>query len=596
MLLVVDPNETGKTTLCEAISAALFGLPRGKVAGQKARDLRRPRSGAPFAVGLDVRFSGKRWTVDRDLEGGTLRVVDRDSGNDVTRDFLRPSGRDVVGERATGLTEPLFRTTAYVAQNVLDRDELDSTLTVELARIADSGGGEASVVRALRALQEVRAKMPGASTGASVSVETEILRLTRKGDDARNECERLETARNEAAVAAARLARLTGEVATETRKARLADLAVVERERRELAAHLAKTMLDAETRRPRARPRRCGPRPRGMRPRGAARRRPRAPPGRAAPGARGPPRGARERTGPRQREGRDRLSRFRRAGSAERGGTQPALRAPALGGGVGGEAARAAGGARNQREELRREGLADDWTGSTASPGPTANSCGVPRRSVRRWSCGGVQCDRHAAEARAGAAILVGERRERLRLAMRFLAVSGFLLPLGLLLVASSYRPVGLGLSVFAACLRSSRGGFFLKAQGHGKDDERNAGPKEAAARLEAQQLRKKALRISGCVSMRSRGEPASATPRPSSRRSAGHAPRRPNARRSWNARRGRPPSTIGARGSPRSSRRFARSWARPRVCRRSTRPSGFSPCSPIWRGLCGRPIPVFRA
>ncbi|MBL8115066.1 MAG: hypothetical protein JNK60_19440 [Acidobacteria bacterium] len=494
MLLVVDPNETGKTTLCEAISAALFGLPRGKVAGQKARDLRRPRSGAPFAVGLDVRFSGKRWTVDRDLEGGTLRVVDRDSGNDVTRDFLRPSGRDVVGERATGLTEPLFRTTAYVAQNVLDRDELDSTLTVELARIADSGGGEASVVRALRALQEVRAKMPGASTGASVSVETEILRLTRKADDARNECERLEAARNEASLAAARLARLTGEVAAETRKARLAELAVVERERRELAGLLARTRQDAETRRAleaeaemlRAEAQRYASaavqraddlvRRRGELPQALAARR----------AALVSERGLAE------REGRDRLARFGGLGSLneeERGRLSALLLSVVE---SGGEAARAVEALESQREELRREGLADDLDRLDGISGPDREFVWGAEEERTSLELRGVQCDRHAAEAQAGAAILVGERRERLRLAMRFLAVSGFLLPVGLLLVASSYRPVGLGLSVFAACLALLGGGFFLKARGHGRDDEEKRRAEEAAARLEAQQLRKR--------------------------------------------------------------------------------------------------------
>ena len=73
---------------------------------------------------LDVAASSGRYTIERDLDAGTLRVVDRDRGEDRTAEFLRGGGRDAVGEKLTGLTEPLFRTTAYVGQNVLDGDAL----------------------------------------------------------------------------------------------------------------------------------------------------------------------------------------------------------------------------------------------------------------------------------------------------------------------------------------------------------------------------------------------------------------------------------------------------------------------------------------
>ena len=103
-------------------------------------------------VGLDVSAGGRIWSIDRDLDAGTLRIVDRDRGLDATHEFLRAGGKDAFGETVTGgLGEPLFRATAYVKQNVLDTDRLEAGLTVELARIADSGGGEASVVRALKA-------------------------------------------------------------------------------------------------------------------------------------------------------------------------------------------------------------------------------------------------------------------------------------------------------------------------------------------------------------------------------------------------------------------------------------------------------------
>lgn len=248
LLLVLEPNESGKSTLCEAIVAALYGLPKGRAAGGRSREARKPRSGAPTRLRLEVATGNSRYTVERDFDAGTLRVVDRDRGEDRTADFLRPGGRDAVGEKLTGLTEPLFRTTAYVGQNVLDGDALDASLTVELARIADSGGGEASVVRALRLLEAARTRMPEATTGAQVSVETEAVRSGRRVEEKRAEVARLAKAREAAVEAAVRLARLTSEQDAARRAAELAEVAVVESERRSLAAEMERREAEARRR------------------------------------------------------------------------------------------------------------------------------------------------------------------------------------------------------------------------------------------------------------------------------------------------------------------------------------------------------------
>src|ERR1019366_4370326 len=193
-------------------------------------------SGAPLRVGLDVLAGGIRWSVDRDLEVGTIRVVDRDRGLERTQEFLRLGGRDAFGETVTGgLTEELFRATAYVSQNVLDRDSLDAGLTVELARIADSGGGEASVVRALKTLDAVLLDMPEPAAGAKISVDTEIARLGRRVEGLKERRADLAARRAVAAQASARLSGCAKAHDEARRAAEIAALAEVLAHRRALA-------------------------------------------------------------------------------------------------------------------------------------------------------------------------------------------------------------------------------------------------------------------------------------------------------------------------------------------------------------------------
>ncbi len=231
LLLAVDANEVGKTTLCEAIVAGLYGIPKGRGTGMRPRDLRRPRSGAPFSVALDVEVEEERWSVERDLSAGTVRIVDRGSGTDRTSEFIRSGGRDVFGERATGLTEGLFRSTAYVGQNMLDRDELDSSLTVELARIADAGGGDASVLRALKSLEVARTRMPEPLTGPTVSVDTEVARAERLVSELEAEVAKRQRALEGAAAASARRARAAEELARARRLLSLVEASIDETDR-----------------------------------------------------------------------------------------------------------------------------------------------------------------------------------------------------------------------------------------------------------------------------------------------------------------------------------------------------------------------------
>ena len=497
LLLLLEPNETGKSSLCEAITAALYGLPKGRTAGGRSREMRRPRSGAPTRLRLEVVVGAGRFTVERDFDAGTLRVFDLERGEDRTAEFVRAGGRDAVGERLTGLTEPLFRTTAYVGQNVLDADALDASLTVELARIADSGGGEASVVRALRLLEAARARMPDATTGAQVSVETEIVRASRRVEEKRGEAARLARAREAAVEAARRLAALTAARDEARRAVALAEVAAVESERRSLAADLERREterrrrieLEAETERlerdasvftPEALAEVDALRSaRGSRPEALAA-------ARAALAAQ------RDASAAEDRERRRRAGRLAELDAEARGRLRRLLESAVD---AAGEAAAAETALEAEWRELRREGLAEDLRRLDGLGAPDRDFVAEAEERRQALELSGVQLDRKVADAGARAAIAAGERKVLVRRARALVVAGGLVLPFVLGAALRKGRvddPLVLTLAVFAAVLALYGGIAWGRGRGYRVEDEARWRKEETAARAEAQETRRR--------------------------------------------------------------------------------------------------------
>lgn len=497
LLLVLEPNETGKSTLCEALVAALYGLPKGRAAFGRSREARKPQSGAPFRLLVEVASAAGRFTVERDFDAGTLRVVDRDRGEDRTAEFLRAGGRDAVGEKLTGLTEPLFRTTAYVGQNVLDGDTLDASLTVELARIADSGGGEASVVRALRLLDSARARMPEATTGAQVSVETEIVRSGRKAEEKRAEVGRLARAREAGAEAAARLARLTAECAAARRAAALAEVAVVESERRSLEAETSRREAEAARRRELEEESALLAREAGL---FSAESLARLDGVRAARGARPEALAAARAALEEERRAAaadDRERRRRAGGLGELPAEARARLRTLLEGAVAAqrESAAAEEALEVEWEELRREGLAEDLRRLDGLAPADREFVASAEEDRQALELSGVQLDRRVADAGARAAIAAGERKVLVRRASALVVAAAFCVPLVVAAAVMRGRvddPLVLTLAVFAVALALYGGAAWARGTGHRREDEARSREDEAAARAEAQEARKR--------------------------------------------------------------------------------------------------------
>lgn len=461
------------------------------------RELRRPWGGGPLAVGLDLTFEGTRLAVDRDLAGGTVRVVERDRGVDRTAEFLRPGGRDVVGERLTGLTEPLLRTTAYVSQNVLEGDALDSALTLELARIADAGGGEASVVRALRALDGARARMPDAVSGPTVSVETEVVRTRRRAEERRAEASRRRVLRDAAAAASSRLEVARKRLAAARRRASLLEAAVAAAEREALGSRLASLRDAAASREALEAEAEAISRDtllleddalaavdalrqeRGTRPERLAR----------ALGAL-----ARERE-ELSHEAAQRARRFGPLGTLPEEARRRLARLLAAAADSEVEVARAEGELEAQWDELRREGLAEDLKRLDSLPAGDRDFLHGVEEERRALELSGVQADRRAAEAIDLGRIVVSERKVRVAAGRRLVAAGLFAAVLSAALWLSVPRvpgPAAAAASAFAVALAATGSLFWAQGRRHRSADEEAAREAEGTARAEAAEARRR--------------------------------------------------------------------------------------------------------
>ncbi len=499
MLMVIDRNESGKSTLCEAIVTALFGLTRAAsllAPGAKLKDMRRPRKGGPFSAGLLVEAEGTVFQIERDIETGSLSVFDADRKIDRTPEFFRAKSREMLGERLTGLSESLFRSTAYVGQTVLNRDTFDSMLAMELSRIADSGGGEGTVLRAHRAIEAVRAKMFDSLLGASLSVDTEVMRATRRVDELRSTVLKRKRALEDASRLAEQLRELRRKdleskkrlavseavlVAAEehlvqqqlTRlrnsRERLADL-TQERDRLAKSAAVLNPGLFAQIEKVRQE--------RGRRPEALEEERKRQDADRRAL----------------EVEKRDRERRFGLAARLTDTDRKSAVALLNLVIDSEAEASRAEKELETHWEELKRQGLADDlkkFDGLTADDREFLDTAEVRRTHLEKE---GLRLDRMAAEAATRVTVAAKERNLKLQSARGLLVASALFAVVWVSMLTGVWKvpqPVKPAMLAVAAALGTSGLFFLSRAARFRKDEEIREQESEKEYRAEAIRTRK---------------------------------------------------------------------------------------------------------
>lgn len=184
--LITGPNESGKSTLVDFVTAMLYGLggQKGKRAPASPGKACKPWNGSPFAGVMEyVLDDGSVYRVDRHFEKGLTHIHDGMS-RDITSSF--PLGRDTgprFAEEHLGLSGPVFARSAQIRQmqTAMDPDGI-RIIMEKLANLSTSGSEDLSLTRALEALENALLEKVGtdrSTTRPLDRVEARLLELER---------------------------------------------------------------------------------------------------------------------------------------------------------------------------------------------------------------------------------------------------------------------------------------------------------------------------------------------------------------------------------------------------------------------------------
>src|SRR5919198_4751405 len=188
--LVIGPNEAGKSTLQEAIVAALFGLGSERAGLLRSGPLGtgerwRPWQPGPFKLALEVLLhDGTRLRIERDFDGQRASVLELLSGADITERFEADAwGGLAVGRQLLGVSRDVYTNTACISRSEVMRLEDAGAIKEAIVALADSAHPDRTAQRVLDRLRQERAHRigkPRARSGPLRDLETRLADLERQ--------------------------------------------------------------------------------------------------------------------------------------------------------------------------------------------------------------------------------------------------------------------------------------------------------------------------------------------------------------------------------------------------------------------------------
>lgn len=160
--LVIEPNEFGKSTMAESVWAILYGLEYGQNSQADKEAFKPWETQAPYAGIIDLSVSDKNLRIIRNFDDGSFQVLDRDSQDDITSEYVDSDNTDSLGYRLTGMTRELFRNTCLLGQRHLDEHHAGGNLELrdDLKSLADSSKPGSTSISATDIIQEALNKYP----------------------------------------------------------------------------------------------------------------------------------------------------------------------------------------------------------------------------------------------------------------------------------------------------------------------------------------------------------------------------------------------------------------------------------------------------
>jgi uncharacterized protein YhaN len=170
-VLVIERNETGKSTLAEAILAGLCGLPRERRSeGRITRlDTYRPWNGDSYAVELRIEVKGRRYLVERDFARNTFVVREFETNRNVTGQFEQ----DLLSQFLNLPREDYVRI-AFICGKEVTKFDSSAHLKDRLSALVEGGTDNAGAERAIDILENARCKL---NDGRELAISTAISRL-----------------------------------------------------------------------------------------------------------------------------------------------------------------------------------------------------------------------------------------------------------------------------------------------------------------------------------------------------------------------------------------------------------------------------------
>lgn len=157
--VIYGPNEAGKTTVHKFIEGMLFGFKRPYLKRrQPAPELGRfrPWAGTEYRGVLEYEHEGRKYRIERSFEPDETRILDADTGAEITASFRQDSTREYdFAARHLGLNKTAFINTISISQmGSRSRRELAAEVRSRLANLAGSGAEDLSVRGALASLEK----------------------------------------------------------------------------------------------------------------------------------------------------------------------------------------------------------------------------------------------------------------------------------------------------------------------------------------------------------------------------------------------------------------------------------------------------------